>query len=351
MARERDNGIRRKTERENGRDLERERGMSQEMNEPKKDKSIAFLDVYVTRHDDGSVTTRVFQKPSNTNIGIKPNSCQDPKITISAFKGELCRCHRLCSSPEETQKEINFVLDLYEDNGHDRAKLKKIADAYTPPSGKKNDSNNKKENKATKVKPKLNETEEATKALFSVLPFNNGEHSDDDIMFACITYVPELSHQLKRAYANAGINTTFLSAPKLKDILCGKNTTKPPKEKRKGIYKYECPCSKKSVYVGQTGRSYEKRWAEHKYAIDRENWSHSGVSQHHQHCPHQFDAKNFSVIHNMQGKNKRRLGYDMRMREALEIQRHKCGPGQGLNEDMGAYVKTDIWDTVLNAMG
>ena len=50
-------------------------------------------------------------------------------------------------------------------------------------------------------------------------------------------------------------------------------------------------------------------------------------------------------------KNKRQLGYDMRMREALEIRRHKCGPGQGLNEDMGAYVKTDIWDTVLNAMG
>ena len=53
----------------------------------------------------------------------------------------------------------------------------------------------------------------------------------------------------------------------------------------------------------------------------------------------------------MQGKNKRRLGYDMRIREALEIRRNNCGPGKSLNEDMGAYVKTDIWGTVLNSMG
>ena len=53
----------------------------------------------------------------------------------------------------------------------------------------------------------------------------------------------------------------------------------------------------------------------------------------------------------MQDKNKRRLSYNMRIREALEIRRNNSGPGKGLNEDMGAYVKTDIWDTVLNSMG
>ena len=50
----------------------------------------------------------------------------------------------------------------------------------------------------------------------------------------------------------------------------------------------------------------------------------------------------------MQGKNRQRLSYNMRVREALEIRRHSSGPGKGLNEDTGAYVKTDIWDPVLN---
>ena len=56
----------------------------------------------------------------------------DPKIVIGAFKGELCRCYRLCSSPEQTKNEIEFTLNLYEDNGHDREMLKKIADDYKP---------------------------------------------------------------------------------------------------------------------------------------------------------------------------------------------------------------------------
>ena len=49
----------------------------------------------------------------------------------------------------------------------------------------------------------------------------------------------------------------------------------------------------------------------------------------------------------MQGKKKRKLAYDTKIREALEIRRHGCGPGKGLNEDMGAHVKTDIWDPAL----
>ena len=53
----------------------------------------------------------------------------------------------------------------------------------------------------------------------------------------------------------------------------------------------------------------------------------------------------------MQGKKKAKLAYDMRIREAIEIKRHKSGPGKGLNEDHGAYDKTDIWDTVLSSIG
>mgnify|MGYP001793888252 CR=1 FL=1 len=77
---------------------------------------------------------------------------------------------------------------------------------------------------------------------------------------------------------------------------------------------------------------------------------HSGISQHHQACAHEFDPKNASVIATVQGKSKRKIVYDLKIREALEIRRQKCGPGRGLNEDMGAYVKIDIWDPVLHTM-
>ena len=47
--------------------------------EEEEDNAIAFLDVFVTRQNDGTFTTKIYRKPSNTNIGLKPQSCQDPK--------------------------------------------------------------------------------------------------------------------------------------------------------------------------------------------------------------------------------------------------------------------------------
>ena len=147
-----------------------------------------------------------------------------------------------------------------------------------------------------------------------------------------------------------GVNTTFTTGPKLQDILCGKNKTRPPQERKKGVYRYTCPCSTKSIYIGQTARACDLRWDEHGKAIEKENWAHSGISQHHQQCQQQFDKTNATVITAMQGKNKKRLAYNLKVREALEIRRHNSGPGKGLNEDMGAYVKTDLWDPVLRTM-
>ena len=110
--------------------------------EEEENQSIEFLDVLVQRHDDGSLTTSVHRKPSNTNIGIKPQSYQDPTVVIGAFKGELCRCYWLCTSAKQVKKEIEFVPNLFEDNGHNRQKLKAIADTYIPPSTENNKNNN-----------------------------------------------------------------------------------------------------------------------------------------------------------------------------------------------------------------
>ena len=50
----------------------------------------------------------------------------------------------------------------------------------------------------------------------------------------------------------------------------------------------------------------------------------------------------------MNGKNKRALEYDLRLRESFYIQKLNTGPGHGLNEDWGGYLKTKAWLPVLN---
>ena len=49
-------------------------------------------------------------------------------------------------------------------------------------------------------------------------------------------------------------------------------------------------------------------------------------------------------------KNQQQLKHHLRVEEALWIRRLQCGPGKGLNEDFGSYVKTDVWTPVFGAM-
>ena len=207
-------------------------------------------------------------------------------------------------------------------------------------------NNNKKKNKNDQ--PSTNaETEK--QSPFNELPFQCVDlaNEDEQKSYVCIPYIPEIGPQLRRILKKSNITTTFTSAPKLKDILCSNNKTQPHPHQKKGIYKYTCTCSNTATYIGQTNRTFKLRWDEHARAIQNKNWHHSGITQHYENCPHQFNKENFQPIHNMQGKKRRKLAYDTKIREAFEIRRHGCGPGKGLNEDMGSYIRTDIWDPVL----
>ena len=147
----------------------------------------------------------------------------------------------------------------------------------------------------------------------------------------------------------AGINLVTKPGRKLKDILCAPNKTRHDPKDKPGIYRLRCKCSPKAQYVGQTIRPINVRGKEHKRAATTGNWNHSGICQHKQHCPLAMDWEP-EVIVNMTNKNKNKLTYDLKVREALEIRRHNCGPGSGLNEDFGAYVKTHMWDPVFHKM-
>ena len=118
-------------------------------------------------------------------------------------------------------------------------------------------------------------THRQTIELFRALPFRSDEdireeeeeEEDERKKFVCIPYIPEIAHPLKRVLKRL----VFQSGPKLQNILCGANKTRPNPDKKKGVYRYQCPCSDKSVYIGQTARACDVRWKEHGGAIRREN--------------------------------------------------------------------------------
>ena len=153
---------------------------------------------------------------------------------MASFKGELCRCYRLCTSKQQAKKEIEFTLNQYLDNGHNRDKLKHIADTYTPPTTAI--LTHKEKPRSYKAKEAQAISDSVTKQYFDELPFRNVNLTqEEDKLFACIKYVPGISHQIKASLKKAGVNTNFTSGTSLKVILCGKNKTHAPKEKKRNI--------------------------------------------------------------------------------------------------------------------
>lgn len=316
--------------------------------EMEENNTITFLDILLTREPNGKFSSTVYRKPSNTNITIKPQSCQHPSTVIATFKGDLCRAHRICSSKEAFDKQAQFLVNLFSDNGHRRETLEEIAKNFQPPTLQTQTNKNKKQ--TTKTNANNSDTPDN---LFDVLPFRDVALSDETEYkpYACITYLPgPTHHRLKHAFSKAGVNMVTRSGTKLKDLLCSANTTKHDPVKKPGICEFQCPCSEKAKYVGQTARSILIRGKEHGGAANRGNWSHSGISAHKEHCKEEIDWTSPKVISTKSNKNKRKLNYDLKVREALEIRRRDCGPGQGLNEDFGAYVKTTMWNPVFHQM-
>ena len=286
-----------------------------------------------------------------TNLTIKPNSCKHPNTAIATFKSELCRAYRLCSSETKTKEEIKFIIDLFVDNGHDRTKLEQVAATYKPPSSTTSTDTNKRITNKNKHKCKQKDIPDN---LFDVLPFRDVDLSDESEYkpYCRIPYIPEgFFHEIRRALNEAGVNTCATAGRKLGQALCSKNKTHPDPKQKKGIYQLTCTCNDKNTYVGQTIRAINKRCLEHKKASEKGKWQHSGISQHKETCNQPVDWENPIVLKTMSGKNKKSLAYNLKIREALEIKRQNSGPGQGLNEDFGAYVKTTQWNPVFHTMG
>ena len=234
--------------------------------------------------------------------------------------------------------------------GHNRGKLEKIAETYKPPEP--GSSKNKKKSKKSGYTRKTNSMDQAIpKNLFDILPFRDEDlNEEEDKPYVVVPYLPNGTyHKLKRACNKAGVNLVTRPGRKLGSILCSANKTPHDPKDQPGVYWWCCECSPNAQYIGQTIRPINIRAKEHERAVNNGNWGHSGICQHRQNCT--VNAKwDFKVITNMTNKNKKKLTYDLKVREALEIRRHNCGPGSGLNEDLGAYVKTTMWDPVFHQM-
>ena len=83
-----------------------------------------------------------------------------------------------------------------------------------------------------------------------------------------IPYIKGISEKIEHVCRSLNIKTVFTSTPTLKKHLMKVKTPR-EKSKIKGVV-YEIPCMDCSmVYVGETGRTLDKRLKEHQNAVKR----------------------------------------------------------------------------------
>ena len=92
-------------------------------------KQLNFLDFSITNNETDSYDFKIFRKPAMTNVQIKSNSSMAPNVSVSVFKGFLSRAYKICSE-RYIDQEIQFLIDVFTENGYERKFLEKIAKKY-----------------------------------------------------------------------------------------------------------------------------------------------------------------------------------------------------------------------------
>lgn len=264
---------------------------------------LSFLDITIRNTGHGNYEFAVYRKDAITNVQVKPNSSVDPNMYVGIFKGFLARATRICS-PQHLKAEIEFLINVFDENGYDREKLISIADKYT------NRSNN-----------------------------NVTDTTSNEQQLVKLPWIPVVGPKLRAALRKYNIKTVFTSGESLKDILC-KHKSKLPRNSHPGVYSIPCGCG--CEYIGETKKRITTRLMEHEKDIFHGRWKQSGAAEHASKCDDSFNFDGARTIA-IEANYRRR-----KIREALEIRRTARTGSTIVNREAGNICTTNAWNVLLS---
>ena len=188
-----------------------------------------FLDVTIINTGAGKYEFKIHRKNAITSVQIKPHSFANPTLIEGIFKGFVSRAKRLCSG-KYLDEELNFLVDMFVENGHDRNYLNSI----------------------------INENKHEAR---------NNKNKDSNIVK--LPLIPIIGPKIRKELQKTGCKVIFTSATKLKNILCNNNSYP-------GVYELRCDCGGK--YIGETKKRVLTRSIEHQEDNMTGKWEASGSS-------------------------------------------------------------------------
>ena len=100
--------------------------------EQEKNGSISFLDVEVTRREDGGLARRVYRKPTHTDRYLNNASFHHPKIKSSVNRALVRRAYNICDQ-DHLHKELHHISTALQRNGYQPKQIKTQDPRSSPP--------------------------------------------------------------------------------------------------------------------------------------------------------------------------------------------------------------------------
>ncbi|OXA56044.1 hypothetical protein Fcan01_09800 [Folsomia candida] len=226
--------------------------MEQEINN-----SLPFLDVLIHKKEDGTLTHKIYRKPTHTNQYLHFESYHHPSQKIAVIDTLTTRALRLCDT-ESVKDELNFVENILKQN-HYPIKT---------------------------VKGRIEQLKQRT-------PQNR--HNQQLEKWIALPYTGSMSKRLSKLLRNnVQVNIGYYTGTKLSSLLYN---FKDKREKvNSGIYKIKCKqCPQ--VYIGESERNINKRLEEHESHIRNNRTNLSAVAQHMADNPgHEIDKASFGLL-------------------------------------------------------
>ena len=150
------------------------------MEKEEQSRKLNILNVAIINNGEGKYEFKIHQKNAMTNVHMKPHSYVNPALIRGIFKGFVSRARKLCSG-KYLDEDLNFLVDMFVENWHDRNHLYSII----------------RENKRQTPKTE-----------------NTGSN------IVKLPWIPIIGPKIKKELRKTGCKVIFKSAAKLKNILC-----------------------------------------------------------------------------------------------------------------------------------
>ena len=190
-------------------------------------RKLNFSDLTIINTGTGKYEFKIHRKNAITNVQIKPHSYVNPALIRGIFKGFVSRAKKLCSE-KYLNDELNVLVDMSVENGHDRNHLYSII----------------RENKHQG--PKY-------------------ENTDSNIVK--LPWIPIIGPKRRKERRKTGCRVIFTSAARLKNILCNDRSKLLPNSCPGA---YELSCDFGGEHIGETKKRVLTR------SIEHQEWQENG---------------------------------------------------------------------------